>query len=255
MIVPVLHEAGRIVPLVAQLRTQARTEGVGLEIVVVDGDPRGSTLAALHAAGTGEAGPGPDLVMLRAGPGRAAQLNAGARAASGEVLLFLHADTRLPGGALIRARQVLGNGLAQVGAFDLQFDARGPSYALIAALARLRSRLERCPYGDQAHFFPRAIFFGLGGYPEIPLMEDVELMRTARRRGLVLCILPDRVTTSARRYAAEGPLRRALRNVGLRLAHAAGADPARLARRYARRSDRGADAGRSAGPGPDGGAS
>jgi rSAM/selenodomain-associated transferase 2 len=226
VIVPVLHEEGRIGFLAEHVAELARSDDVDVQLVIVDGDCAGSTLAALPEAQQAGA------VGICAKPGRAAQMNAGARVATGEVLLFLHADTRLPRGAFARIFQALGNGLAQAGAFDFQFDAVGIPYAVLAWTGRLRSRLERCPYGDQAHFFPRAVFFGLGGYPEIPLMEDVELMWRVRRRRLPLCILPDRVTTSARRYVEEGPIRRVLRNCWLRAAHAFGADPVKLARQY-----------------------
>ncbi|MGE4293024.1 MAG: TIGR04283 family arsenosugar biosynthesis glycosyltransferase [Desulfovibrio sp.] len=231
VIVPVLHESGRVAALAEHLRRMAETDGVAVQIVFVDGDPKGSTLAALPGAREG------GIVGLCAGPGRGAQMNAGAHIADGEVLLFLHADSRLPEGAFQRIDQVVSNGLSQAGAFDLAFDDPAWRFRALAATARLRSRLERRPYGDQAHFFPRAVFFGLGGYPEIPLMEDVELMERVRRRRLTLSILPDRVTVSARRYVHEGFVRRIVRNLVLRAAHALGADPARLARWYRPHSD------------------
>ncbi|MEF2145468.1 MAG: TIGR04283 family arsenosugar biosynthesis glycosyltransferase [Desulfovibrionaceae bacterium] len=223
VIVPVLGEAERVPGIVRHVRLRALESGLDVELVMVDGDPAGSSLVALNDS---------DVVSLIAEPCRSGQMNAGARASRGEHLLFLHADTLLPPGAFTRLQQVMDLGFAQAGAYDLEFDDSSWTLRLVAAAARLRSRLERCPYGDQALFFPRAVFFGLGGFPGIPIMEDVELMQLVRRRGLPLCILPDRVITSARRYRRQGVWRCVLRNLRMRTGHALGMRHADLATMY-----------------------
>jgi rSAM/selenodomain-associated transferase 2 len=230
VIVPVLHEAGSINALLDHVKAQARPGPV--EIVVADG--AGDTLAALNARHA-------DAVRIKSAPGRARQMNAAADAARGEVLLFLHADTRLPPGGLVAAVQALERwgSSAGAGAFGLAFDGGGRRMALVARLGAWRNRLCRTPYGDQALFLRAAAFRELGGFADIPLMEDVELCRRLRRQGRPARVLDLRARTSARRYGTR-PLRTGLRNNVLRLLFALGADPARLARWY-----------RAAGPGND----
>ncbi|MBU1248704.1 MAG: glycosyltransferase [Proteobacteria bacterium] len=204
--------------LVAEL---SRTPGV--EVVVVDGDPLGSTLDALHGTG---------VKTCTAGPGRAAQMNAGAGMASGEILLFLHADTKLPEGWLSAVREVLGRGFARCGAFGLEFCAAGLPGRWIGAWARFRSRLDRRPYGDQAQFFAADFFQELGGYADLPIMEDVEIMGRAVLAGHPPSILPLRVQTSFRRYQAEGWLKRGALNILMRAAFALGVPATRLSGWY-----------------------
>ena len=195
IVVPVLREDPA---RVARLAERVLAQEPDVELVVVDADPDGASLAALA--------PDPRLQALTlpegTPPGRARQMNAGAAAAAGEVLLFLHADTRLPQGGVGAVRGVLALGLARAGAFDLAFDSPLPVLRLVAFGARLRSRIERLPYGDQCHFITRELFEELGGYPDTPIMEDVEFMRALRRRGEPIVILPERAVTSARRYEA-----------------------------------------------------
>ena len=165
-------------------------------------------------------------VVIAAPPGRARQMNAGARAAKGSALLFLHADTRLPGGA---DELILGALKASAwGRFDVSIDGRHPMLPVIAALMNLRSRLTGIATGDQAIFVRREAF---PGFPEIPLMEDVALSKSLRRRSRPQC-LRLKVTTSGRRWESRGVLRTIVLMWRLRLAYALGADPARLAERY-----------------------
>ncbi|MEI6309527.1 MAG: TIGR04283 family arsenosugar biosynthesis glycosyltransferase [bacterium] len=173
----------------------------GLEIVVVDGDPAGSSLRVIDD---------PEVVRLIAPKGRANQMNAGARQATGDVLLFLHADTTLPLGALEAIRGALAETKTVGGAFSPIFDSRMAFFRLLAWCHTWRARITRIPYGDQAIFIRREVFFGLGGYPEEPWLEDILLMRQVRRAGKVV-ILPDRAVTSARRFQNEGILRTAWR--------------------------------------------
>ncbi len=217
VVVPTLNEAQGIVGCLDAL---APLRARGQEVIVVDGGSEDGTpqLAQDRA----------DRV-LAAPRGRASQMNAGARAARGQALVFLHADTRLPPDA---DRLVLGALAGRSwGRFDVQIDARGALLALVGAMMSLRSRLTGIATGDQALFVRRSVFDALGGYAEIPLMEDIELSRRLRRSGPPAC-LRARVLTSARRWEARGVLRAIVLMWRLRLAYALGADPAQLAERY-----------------------
>lgn len=221
VIVPTLGEQDRVNALIDHLRVIGY--GLDPEIVVVDATPGQATLAAIAR---------PGVIGLAHKPGRAGQLNAGAAASRGEVLLFLHADTRLPSGALADVVAVCRDGRAGAGAFSLGFATDRPLLRLVARLADLRSKLTRAPFGDQAQFIRRDLFFHLGGYPDIPIMEDLALMRLVRRAGARVVILPKRVATSARRYEAMGPLPCLARNLCLQALYLLGAPPAWLARFY-----------------------
>lgn len=201
VVIPVLHEAPNINPLIDHL-IRLPFSGA-LEIVVVDGDPSADTLRAIRA---------PGVLKVRSGRGRGIQMNAGARTASGAVLLFLHADTRLPACGLAGIVRVMESAGAVGGAFRLSIDGRSLCYRVIERTANLRSRLTRVPYGDQAIFLRRGYFLRIGGFAAIPIMEDVELMRRIRRTGGRIVLLPDAVKTSARRWERTGILRNTLRN-------------------------------------------
>ncbi len=220
VVIPVLAEEAGIDAVV----DHARVVGYGLdvEIVVVDGDPAGATLRALSR---------PGVTGLTAPAGRASQQNAGAAAARGENLLFLHADTRLPAGAFQAAAAALAAG-ATLGAFSLAIRSGHPWLRLVAAGANLRSRLFFLPYGDQAFFTRREAFFALGGFPDIPVMEDVAYARAVARAGGRVAVLPGRAVTSARRYEAEGVFRATARNLALLALYGLGVSPGRLARHY-----------------------
>jgi rSAM/selenodomain-associated transferase 2 len=216
IVMPVLDEAAGIE---GALRALAPYRARGVEVIVVDGGSGDGT---------------PDLArpladrVLTAARGRAAQMNAGAAAAKGEVLLFLHADTRLPQDA---DRLIL-DGLkgAEWGRFDVHFDGGG-LLGLVAIMMNTRSRLTAIATGDQAMFVTRAAFAQAGGFPPIALMEDVALSARLKRLGRPLC-LSARVTTSGRRWRERGPLRTVLLMWRLRLRFYLGADPAQLARDY-----------------------
>lgn len=282
VVVPVLHEAHRIADMACHVATlAARLPGGAVELVVADGAPEADTLAALAAwradakTDAGTAGGVPQhpgfkgiscgrlpVRAVAAQRGRARQMNAGAAVAGGRVLLFLHADTRLPDDAfpaVLRAMGVAvdtgadmdgdrdentpasGAGPAgnaapipacRAGAFTLSIDAPEAWFRVVEALANLRNRLTRTPYGDQAQFFRAELFRAMGGYPNQPLMEDVEMMRRLRGVGEPLALLPLRVVTSARRWRDEGAVRCTLRNVCLRLLYALGVPAQLLARWY-----------------------
>jgi rSAM/selenodomain-associated transferase 2 len=218
VIVPVLDEARAIEAALAPLQPH---RAAGIEVLVVDGGSADATRE--------RAAPLADRV-LRAPRGRAAQMNAGAEAATGEVFLFLHADTILPPHAPALVDRAL-EGSRSWGRFDVAIAGADPLLALVALLMNARSRLTGIATGDQAIFVRREAFEAAGGFPAIPLMEDVALSRALRRRSPPAC-LRERVLTSGRRWEREGTLRTILRMWRLRLAYALGADPHRLARQY-----------------------
>jgi len=221
VIIPVLREAHQLDSLIDHLCQIA--DGLHIEMIVVDGSPDGETLRAISRDG---------VTLLTAPAGRAVQMNAGAAAASGDYLLFLHADTRLPRGALRRIAETLSEGQYVAGAFDLRYGSARPSIRLIAGVACIRSRLTRIPYGDQAQFFRRDYFEILGGFSDIPLMEDVEIMRRIKDRGERIFILPEPVISSARRQEKEGVVFCTLRNWAIITLYFLGMSPERLVRFY-----------------------
>ena len=219
IIVPTLDEAAHIEATLAALQP---LRGGGGEVIVVDGGSSDGTVAL--------AAPLADRVIA-APRGRATQMNAGARATAGDVLLFLHADTLLTARAAARIPAQLEQAGRVWGRFDVAIDGAGALLALVAAMMNARSRLTGIATGDQAIFVRRADFDAAGGFPEIPLMEDVALSKSLRRRTRPLC-LRERVVTSARRWERRGALRTIVLMWRLRLAYALGADPRRLARLY-----------------------
>ena len=219
IVIPVLDEATTIV---AALDALAPLRARGTEIIVVDGGS-GDDTAAL-------ARPLADFVITSA-RGRAVQMNAGAALARGDVLLFLHADTRLPDDADRLVLEGLARSKRAWGRFDVAIDGRHPLLPLVAAAMNRRSRLTGIATGDQAMFVTRDAFDSVGGFPEIALMEDITLARNLKRVSRPLC-LSARVTTSGRRWEQRGVLRTILLMWRLRLAYFFGAKPDELARRY-----------------------
>lgn len=219
IVVPALNEAARIRGCLEAL---APLRGRGHQVIVADGGSSDATraLAAGHC----------DLV-LEAPRGRASQMNAGARAASGDALLFLHADTRLPPGG----DELIFSSLKSHawGRFDVRIEGAHPLLPLVAAAMNLRSRLTGIATGDQAIFVTRSLFTAAGDYPDIALMEDIALSARLKRFGPPLC-LKHRTTTSGRRWEKHGVLRTIVLMWRLRLAYWLGTDPAKLAPRYDR---------------------
>lgn len=192
-------------------------------MILVDG---GSDDATIQVAARFSA------VRLLASPrGRARQMNAGARAARGDILLFLHADTWLPEGGLGAVSAALDDARVVGGRFDVRFDSPRPVLRMIAFFMNLRSRASGISTGDQAIFVRREVFETMGGYPDMPLMEDIELSRRLKRRGRLVA-LPSRVTTSARKWEREGALRTMALMWALRFLYMVGVSPARLHRWY-----------------------
>ncbi|MBI2960733.1 MAG: TIGR04283 family arsenosugar biosynthesis glycosyltransferase [Betaproteobacteria bacterium] len=219
IIIPVLNEAGIIVPA---LQALAPLRARGHEVIVVDG-------------GSSDATPGlaRDLAdrVLAAPRGRALQMNAGAALARGDVLLFLHADTLLPPEADAAMREGLERSGRLWGRFDARIDGREPLLALVAFMMNLRSRATGIATGDQAIFVRREAFCRAGGFPELPLMEDIALCRRLKPLSRPLCLAAVAVT-SGRRWREHGIVRTIALMGWLRLRFFFGAEPERLARAY-----------------------
>ncbi len=220
VVIPTLDEEQRLPGLLSDLRCLGRA--VPLDIVVADGGSSDATAAATAQGGAR---------MLVTSRGRAHQLNAGAAVARGEWLLFLHADSRLPAAA----RRALLAALVDepdLGAavFRFAIDLPGPWKRFIEVGQALRQRLYRLPYGDQGLLIRRELFQAVGGYADLPILEDVALIRTLRRRGVAIRTLPAALVTSGRRYRAHGVLRTWLLNVALITLYVIGVPPRRLAR-------------------------
>jgi rSAM/selenodomain-associated transferase 2 len=223
VIVPVLDEAATVSQALARLQPLRQR---GATIIVVDGGSSDGTATQARARA--------DHVVV-APRGRAAQMNAGARLAlsgnGADALLFLHVDTRLPA----RADDLIGTACAARplawGRFDVRIEGRSPALRLVAALMNVRSRFTGICTGDQCLFATRALFEAAGGFPPLPLMEDIEFSRRARRLAWPVAVR-ERAVTSGRRWERHGVLKTVLLMWRLRLAYFFGADPARLAAVY-----------------------
>ncbi len=219
IIIPCLDEGGIIRDLLEALQPLRRQ---GHEILIVDGGSRDDTCI--------QARPLADQ-LLSSAPGRARQMNTGAKAANGSIFWFLHADSRLPAGAAQHLLDALRADENCWGRFDVDLSGRRPVLRVVEALMNLRSRLSGIATGDQGIFVRRHAFFAAGGFPNIPLMEDVALSRRLKRLAKPAC-LRQRLETSSRRWEQAGAMQTILLMWRLRLAFALGADPAKLARRY-----------------------
>ncbi len=223
VIIPARNEAGRIAACVRAVRETATRYPV--EIIVVDGQSSDRTVHEALAAGA--------IVIASPVVGRGAQMHWGAQRASGEVLVFLHADTTLPA--------EWQDGITWLFYYDPQppvavafrvtFDSAHVRYALIAYLANLRAAITQIPHGDQALLVTRRAYFATGGFPAVPLMEEYLLLPKLKRLGRVM-LLPASVTTSCRRYEQRGPILTAIHKAALISLFYAGVSPHRLARWY-----------------------
>jgi|GEM_PF-46035 len=217
LIIPVLHEGARINFLLETLRHLPLGEKA--EIIVVDGCPLGDTVKTIDDK---------NVKKVLAPPGRAKQMNIGANQATGEILLFLHADTRLPPEALTLIAETLENKNIVGGAFDLAFEGNNPFLQFLAILTSLRARLTRIPYGDQVIFLRKDTFFALGGYPDVPVLEEVILMERLKRHGLKIALIARKVVTSPRKWEKNGFLVTTFHHRILMFGHYMGIPPQRL---------------------------
>ncbi len=224
VVVPALDEAAEIEATFSSIGLDA-----GHDVVLVDGGSRDDTVARAEAFG---------VRVVHCGAGRSRQMNEGAASTRGEVLLFLHADTRLPPDWSASVRRAMDEG-AIAGRFDVELRGRHPMLGVVAAFMNRRSRWSRIYTGDQAIFVRRSVFEEIGGYEPIPLMEDIALSRRLKRMGPIAC-LRSKVSTSARRWETRGVFRTIALMWWLRFAYFAGVSPQHLARTY-RRGDVGGD--------------
>ena len=218
VIIPVLNEEKSIGSTIAALNALHPHE-----IIVVDGGSSDRTRRLSVEAGA---------KVLTTGPGRARQMNRGALDATGDVLLFLHADTRLPASALRDIESALSDPRYLGGRFDVELDSERWLLKVVGFMISLRSRISKVATGDQALFVRREIFAELDGFPDMPLMEDIAFCRMLKRMGDVAC-LKSKVVTSARRWETDGVWRTILKMWTLKLLYLAGVSPARLRKFYA----------------------
>lgn len=218
---PVLNEAAGIE---AALQALAPLVARGAQVIVADGDSADGTVARALACGV-------RVEVIHAPRGRALQMNAGAQQATGKLLLFLHADTRLAPHADHLIQQALATGPQVWGRFDVRIEGRPGMLRVIAALMNRRSRWTGIATGDQALFMTRAAFDAVGGFPVQPLMEDIEMSARLLKISRPAC-LHARVITSGRRWETHGVWRTVLLMWRLRLAYWRGAAPECLAQRY-----------------------
>lgn len=221
IIIPVYKETLMIQECINHLAQLSLFEAV--EIIIVDGETDGKTIASVL--------PG-DIIKAIGPKGRATQMNTGAFLATGDILLFLHVDTRLPQDAISSILSEIRPNHIGGGAFNLEIQSKGLFFRLIESGVRIRTRVTRTPYGDQAIFIKKRIFDEIGGFPDIPIMEDVTLVKRLKKNGKNIAIIPACVKTSARRWHSEGRFYCILRNRLLMLLYLAGVPPHKLAKFY-----------------------
>ena len=216
VIVTALNEAEHIAATIASARHEAA------EIIVVDGGSTDPTADTARLAGA---------EVITAPRGRGAQMNAGADRAGGDVLLFLHGDTSLPVGYVEHVFEAFGDARVAGGAFEFGTDPDTPARAVTETLINLRTRHLHMPYGDQAIFLPAELFRAIGGYDDVPILEDVRLVRRLKLHGR-LAIVPAAVRTSGRRWKDHGVVKPMVINMMVMAGSALGVPLSALARLY-----------------------
>ncbi|MBD1896851.1 TIGR04283 family arsenosugar biosynthesis glycosyltransferase [Coleofasciculus sp. FACHB-129] len=218
IIIPVLNEAADTIR--STLASVQNVENV--EVIVVDGGSQNETIALVQSWG---------VKVLFSTAGRAYQMNAGATAATGDILLFLHADTSLPPGFEKLVPLTLAQTGTVAGAFELKINSPIRSLRLVERMVNWRSRFFSLPYGDQAIFLKASLFHDIGGFPNLPIMEDFELICRLKRLGRI-AITPAPVITSARRWQKLGVLRTTVINQIVILGYFLGVSPSQLVKFY-----------------------
>ncbi|MBE9012342.1 TIGR04283 family arsenosugar biosynthesis glycosyltransferase [Pseudanabaenaceae cyanobacterium LEGE 13415] len=213
IVIPVLNEAQSLSRILS-------IQASGIELIVVDGGSQDETVEIAKSYG---------VKVLHSSPGRAIQMNAGAEIATGEILLFLHADTQLPEGFDRMIRETLLASIA--GAFQLKIDSDLLGVRWVERGVNYRSHFFQMPYGDQALFLRAELFHEMGGFPELPIMEDFEFVRRLRQKGRI-AIVPHAVLTSGRRWEKYGVLRTTIVNQIVILAYFLGVSPAQIRHWY-----------------------
>lgn len=220
IIIPVLNEQKTINETIEKIYASNQ---VVFEIIVVDCDPKGSTIESIKKS---------NVIKLISQRGRAKQMNTGAKKASGKTLLFLHSDTELPNDALNKISTLFDKTNYVAGAFDLEINDKKPIFRIIEKVASFRSRLTSIPYGDQAIFVDKDYLKKIGGFSDIPLMEDVELMQRVKKLKGKIHIFEETVKTSSRRWKKEGVFYCTIRNWFLIGFYCFGVSPEKLVRFY-----------------------
>ncbi|WDP90251.1 MAG: TIGR04283 family arsenosugar biosynthesis glycosyltransferase [Desulfobacter sp.] len=230
IIIPVYREQDNITDTLAIISNQFKA--MDHEILVVDGEPGASTRSFLKSRHL----PGDTIRLLSASQGRGRQMNAGAKAAKGDLFLFIHADSHPQAGGIEKMVEQWHTRPSDMfcGAFDLAIDSGKPIFRVIERTASLRSRLTRIPYGDQGIFMSRALFERVGGFPDRPLMEDVGLMSAVKKAGIKPVFIPRKMLTSARRWETKGVAWVTLSNWMFITLYGLGVSPEKLARMYYR---------------------
>ena len=224
IIIPTLNEAETVGTLLSQLQGLA-----GVEVIVVDGTSHDGTDAVVEKSGAR---------LIQSSADRALRLNKGAEGAHGDILLFLHCDTKLASGFVEQVRDALNQPGVSAGAFQLSIDGKDFGLRVIEWLANFRSKVFQMPYGDQGIFVTTNMFFSVGAFPPQPIMEDFELLRKLKKKGTVK-ILPLHATTSARRWQRLGILKTTAINQAIIIGYLFGVSPEKLAGWYRKKQAEG----------------
>ena len=221
IIIPVLNETKIINQSLAHLNTIIHAHNC--EVIVIDGNLTGNTIQSITLN---------NVKKIISSQGRGAQMNAGAECASGNILLFLHADTLLPEKTIDHVISTCNDPAVVGGAFDLGIDSNRFLFRITERYALLRSRMTKIPYGDQAIFLKKEIFDRMGGFNNIPIMEDIDLMRRIKHHGYKIRFIPEQVKTSPRRWEKEGIVFSTFRNILLSTMFYMGVSPKILKKYY-----------------------
>ena len=221
IIIPVLNEAATIEETLTRIQKAS-----DVEVIVVDGGSRDETVVIANHLSKILA-PFLPIRVISAAAGRASQMNAGAAAATSDILLFLHADTHLPSGFETLVRQALQNPGTIAGAFELRIDGQLRGLRLVEKMVNVRSRFFSMPYGDQAIFLKATIFHEIGGFPNLPIMEDFELIGQLKHQGRI-AIVSAPVLTSGRRWQKLGVVKTTLINQLIIIGYFLGISPSKL---------------------------